>query len=205
MDLKLRDWPAMLGAGCVVGIFAAIAITIAGKWASTEAAAWVQAFGSVAAILITGYVAQQAISANRLQEAARYRRRMQAYVGLFDEAADEVAFLGEAVLAGQDDINAANEFVGSDSLQAIIARLDAIPVENLESREAAVALLSLRSNAQEILMTFMSATEWGAGVWDQFAEEHRLDSFRAAVDQAQVDCDRLRAAICEVELELGVI
>lgn len=72
-----QGWPAAVGAFIIVGIFLTIALVAAGGWLwfqkflESSAAAWVQAVGSVAAILAAAEIGRRQIDGQRQMERDR--------------------------------------------------------------------------------------------------------------------------------------
>jgi len=72
-----QNWPAAMGASIVVGLLLALGLVAAGGWSwfqrflESSAAAWVQALGSIAAILAAAEIGRQQIAGKRQMERDR--------------------------------------------------------------------------------------------------------------------------------------
>jgi hypothetical protein len=140
-----------------------------------NAAAWVQAVGSVVAIFVAVIVASSQARHSLAQEEARYKRRMNALSGLFERALESIQDVSSGFSQGH---NVAKDFSIMHQLGPgadILDELKAIEITSFESADAVRAFLRLRGyfiTAQDFVseLSKMTKTQTSTINWVEIGE-----------------------------------
>jgi hypothetical protein len=112
----------------------------------SECASWVQAWGSVAAILAAVAVANYQTVQTRRQDAKNYARKIDALNGIFDQA---VELISDIVWNCRTPVNIYWYLTEEYPLPAVddtLKEMSSISIEGLGSAQAVKAMLKLRGN-----------------------------------------------------------
>jgi hypothetical protein len=140
---------ASLFGGLALAIYPGWAIIGAWIAAKGDAPSWIQAVGSIAAIVAATIIASNQSRQTHRQETERYRRQMDALSGVFDRAWS----LAREILVNVDEPNNAyyyvNEHHSAKDVEDVLVELQKIDVTRLGSAGAVEAMLDLRASVSK--------------------------------------------------------
>ncbi|WP_253192962.1 hypothetical protein [Burkholderia cenocepacia] len=174
---KVWQWIEVGFAIVALGIVLAF-LVYAFKRQSEGAAAWIQAIGSIAAILGAYWIGERQSAANlkhaREMDERALRRRLDAYIAVVEGARDQAGNVARlASSLNRADFYRTWEGQNGPILAGALTAVEQIPLQELGSATAVRALIIIKSALSQMVQTVHDRME------SRDNSDHALDRFRA--------------------------
>ena len=179
--------------GLVLAIYPGWAIIGAWIAAKGDAPSWIQAVGSIAAIVAATIIASNQGRQTRQQELERYRQQTDALSGVFDRAWS----LAREILVNVDEPNNAyyyvNEHHSAKDVDDVLMELQKIDVTRLGSAGAVEAMLDLRASVRKAKGIAESIGSYDHNDLDGIDWDDFRDACRTILRQADTSRELLKS------------
>lgn len=171
---------------------------------SQDLAAWVQAVGSVVAILASAWIASAQLRHSRQLERDKYLNRLRSYEGLIAAAADLVAgVLPNCYSYGSVEYFLAEEYDDRERV-VLLDALSEIRFEWLESSEASLALLELRKTLRDLDRLLESLRSLDQSSWEWYCMDPDYFDWLKSIEERSANSKATLLGIIGAATSAGV-